>query len=372
MAQATASTRSDGDRRDDESAAGERTVIRTDEESGLEVTAVDSIRAVDRSRWNDVVRGARCGSVFHRYEWLEAIETGLGHPAKHLLVEKDGNLIGLLPNVVVDIEKTPFQRLSSAYPGFGGPVITTDIAESLSLLADAVPDLCTGRTIVHQIRGLDTDYLRYNNTLQAEGYRPYRRECRFEIDLSRGYEAVKDGMSKGRRRGIRKGKETDHEIVEAELTRANVERFYRSYRRVMDRVGGDIYPFSFFEALRGMESRVLLLTLRIEGEYAGGCLQLLDEEQNAVHGFFAAVPREYYDDHASELLYDRVVQWGIDRGYETYDLGSTNASFEDGVYRFKEGFGGQPIPILVWERGCSPLWPLVRAGRSVYWPYHFD
>ncbi|GAB3675277.1 GNAT family N-acetyltransferase [Halopiger thermotolerans] len=373
MAQASdTAPRSSGDEPDRESAAANETVLETDPDAGLEVTTVDSIRAIDRSRWNDVVRRSHCGSVFHRHEWLAAIESGLGYPAEHLIVEKDGNLIGLLPNFVVDIEKTPFRRLSSIYPGFGGPVVTTDVADSLSLLAAAVPECCSGRTIVHQIRGLDTDYLRYNNRLQSEGYRPYRRECRFVLDLTQGYDRIEEGMSRTRRRGIRKGRETDHEIVEEELTRENLRRFYRVYRRVMDRVGGDIYPFSFFEHLLELRSRLLLLTVRIDGEYAGGFLELLDEERNAIHGFFAAVPEEYFDDHASELLYDRVFRWGIDHGYETYDFGSTNASFEDGVFRFKEGFGGQPIPILVWERGCSPLWPLVKAGRSLYWPYHFD
>lgn len=377
MAQATATPRSARDDPDsDEPADGPdeagRTLVAADPDASLEVTAVDSIRAVDRSRWNDVVQRSRCGSVFHRSEWLEAIETGLGRTPKHLLVEKDGNLVGLLPNFVVDIEKTPFRRLSSSYPGFGGPLATTDVPESLSLLADAVPELCSGRTIVHQLRGLDTAYLRYNDFLQSRGYEPYRRECRFVLDLTQGYDRIEENMSRTRRRGIRRGRETDHEIVEEELTRENLERFHRVYERVMHRVGGDVYPFAFFERLLEMKSRLLLLTIRIDGEYAGGFLELLDEERNSVHGFFAAVPEEYFGDHASELLYDRVIRWGIDHGYETYDFGSSNANFEDGVFRFKEGFGGRPIPILVWERGCSPLWTAVKAARSKYWPYHFD
>ncbi|SEW13257.1 lipid II:glycine glycyltransferase FemX [Natrinema salifodinae] len=340
------------------------------ERSNLEVDVVDTVRDVGKEQWNGIVDRSSRGSVFHRYEWLDAIETGLNYTPRHLVVTKDGNRIGLMPNFVVEIEKTPFNRLSSLYPGFGGPLLPTDPKESLECIVETVPKLCRGTTIVHQIRGLDTSYLRYNDALQSWGYRPFRRECRFLLDLTKGHEQLLEDMSRTRRRGIERGRDADYEIVEEELTRENLQRFYRTYERVMDRVDGDVYPFSFFEQLQAMESRFLLLTIRIDGEYAGGMLEVLDDEHDAVHGFFAAVPREYFDDHASELLYDHVFQWGIEHGYETYDFGSTNTDFEDGVYRFKEGFGGRAVPVLVWERGCSPLWKLVKAGRSLYWPYY--
>jgi hypothetical protein len=340
------------------------------EESPLEVDVVDTVRDVERTRWNDVVERSSRASVFHRYEWLDAIETGLEYTPRHLVVTKDGNTIGFMPNFVVEIEKTPFDRLSSLYPGFGGPVLPTDTTASLERVLEAVPRLCRGTTIVHQIRALDPGYLRYNDALQSRGYRPFRRECRFLLDLTTGHDRIRADMSRSRRRGIERGRDVDYEIVEEPITRDRLARFHRTYERVMDRVGGETYPFSFFDALRPMASRLLLLTIRIDGEYAGGMLEMLDDERDAIHGFFAAVPREYFDDHASELLHDHVFRWGIDHGYGTYDFGSTNADFEDGVFRFKEGFGGRPVPVLIWERGCSPLWSLVKAGRSLYWPYY--
>lgn len=340
------------------------------DESSLEVNVVDSVRKVGREQWNDIVDRSSRGSVFHRYEWIDAIERGLEYAPKHLEVTKDGNTIGCMPNFVVGIEKTPFNRLSSLYPGFGGPLLPTDTNESLEQVLREVPRLCRGKTIVHQIRGLDMSYLRYNDALQSRSYRPYRRECRFLLDLTKGHDGIRADMSRTRRRGIEHGQDVDYEVVEEEITRENLRRFHRTYEEVMNRVGGDVYPFSFFEALRPMADRLLLLTIRIDGEYAGGMLEVLDTEQDAVHGFFAAVPREYFDDHASELLYDHVFQWGIEHGYETYDFGSTNTDFDDGVFRFKEGFGGRAVPVLVWERGCSPLWPLVKAGRAMYWPYY--
>ncbi|WP_436343805.1 lipid II:glycine glycyltransferase FemX [Natronorubrum sp. FCH18a] len=335
-------------------------------EDGHEVKCTDTIQTVDKTQWNGVVESSDCGTVFHRYEWIDAIETGLGYPAKHVIVTKDGNTIGVFPNFVVDLPKVPLRRLQSVYPGFGGPAITTDVAESLSLMSEAIRDLCTGRTIVHEIRACNSDYVRYSDHFRAQGYRPARIKGRFLLHLDKGYDAILSGMSKSRRKGIRQGRKTDHEIVNEEITMANLERFYRAYERHMNQVGGEVYPMAFFEELLDMKSRLLLLTLRIDGEYAGGFLELLNDEQSSVHGFFASIPKEYYEYNASEILYDRVIRWAIENGYETYDFGGADGDFESGVFRFKEGFGGQLVPNLYWERGTGLSWNLVKAGRSIY------
>ncbi|WP_049922717.1 GNAT family N-acetyltransferase [Halopiger djelfimassiliensis] len=358
----TAGTRSKRD-------AGKTVRTLAEDGSDLEVKALDTIRAVDSDRWNGVVERSDLGTVFHRYEWLDAIETGLGYPARHLLVEKDTNPIGVFPNFVADLPKTPFSRLTSVYPGFGGPLLTTDVADSLSLVIDAVPDLCSGRTIVHEIRACNTDFLRYNDSLYETGYRSDRMGGRFLLRLPKGYDTLLSEMDGSKRRAIRRGRETDHRIVEADVTRESLERFHTTYERHMQRTGGDALPFAFFEQLLEMRSRVLLVTLRIDGEYAGGYLDLLNDEQSTVHGFFAGVPEEYFEYYASELLYDYLIQWAIENGYETYDFGGSGADFEDGSFRFKEGFGGTLVPNLYWERGLSPAWKLVETGRSLYWRY---
>ena len=338
--------------------------------TGLEITVTDSIEDVERDRWNSVVGLVDQGSVFHRYEWLQAIEAGLGYPARHLQVTKDGNMIGIWPNFVTDLYESPLGRLTSMYPGFGGPLITTDTKESLGALIERIPDICATGTVVHEIRANENGYLQYTNLLESRGYRPTRDGCRIQLELSDGYDAVREGMSRSRQRGIERGRQHDYEITERTLTPRNIYQFYGAYRQVMDRVGGDAFPLSFLEKLSGMESRLLLVTLELDGEYAGGMLEVLNEEQSTVYGFLKAVPEQYFEYNASELLYDYVIQWGIEHGYETYDMGYTSADFENGLFQFKKSFGGHIVPNLFWERGCSPVWPLVRAGREIYSLYY--
>ncbi|MDS0475685.1 GNAT family N-acetyltransferase [Natrinema sp. 1APR25-10V2] len=302
-------------------AAGETGASVTQPADACDVRILETLDAVAQDRWNGVVAHAPQGSVFHRYEWLHAIETGLGATPRHLLVTKDGNPIGLLPHFVRALPVVPFRRLQSLYPGFGGPAITTDAAAVLSRMTATVPACCSGRTIVHEIRACNTDYLRYSTLLRAQGYRLARLTGRFQLRLEQGYARIWDGMSTTRRKEIRRGRERDADIVEEPITRATLRRFYQAYTRHMAQVGGDPYPFAFFAALQAMADRLLVLTLRIDGDYAGGFLELLDDDQDTVHGLFAAVPEDDRDAHASALLYDHVTCWAIDHGYATYDFG---------------------------------------------------
>ena len=341
----------------------------TDAQDGLDVKVFETIQAIEKERWNEVVERAGLGTVFHRYEWLEAVEDGLGYPGRHLLIEKDTNPIGVFPNVVVDVPKTPFQRVTSIYPGFGGPLVTTDVSDSLSAALEVVSEFCTGRTVAHEIRACNTNFLRYNDFLKSRGYRTVQNGGRFVLRLTDDYDEVLAGMDSSKRRAIRKGRETDHEIVEEEVTVENLRRFQEVHERHMHSVGGTVYPPEFFERLAAMDSKILLVTLRIEGEYAGGFLELLDEGRSTVHGFFAAIPEEYFEYHASELLYDYVFRWCLEEGYEAYDFGGAGDDFEDGAFRFKEEFGGELIPNLYWERGSGLAWKLFENGRSLYWRY---
>ncbi len=336
-------------------------------EDELELTVVDSIDDINRDKWNTFVERADGSSLFHRYEWLAAVEYGLQKQPKHLMIEKDTNLIAIYPNFEIAFDRTPVTRLTSLYPGFGGPVASTQKSACISLFSERLGDATSPHTIVHKIRAKEPELLGYNNLLKIHGYRPTRDGCRFLLDLTVGYDELLSNMRSNRRRGIKQGKEQDYELVERELTVENLRQFHDVYSQVMDRVDGSSFPLSFLTQLRRMESSVLLLTIEINGEYAGGAVELLNEKDGYINGWLMGVPEEYYEYNASELLYNGVIEWGIENGYETYDFGYTSSQVTNGLYNYKKSFGGEVVPNLTWERSCSPVWPLVRTGRDLYW-----
>ncbi len=138
------------------------------------------------------------------------------------------------------------------------------------------------------------------------------------------------------------------------------------HRTHMREVGGDPIPKAFFEELDRMDGRVLVLSLYLRGEYVGSFLELLDEARNTVHGFVVALKPSFYDEHVSELMYDAVIRWAQDAGFARYDFGGATGDVENGIFRFKRGFGGALVPNFYWERGFGPAWPALRKIRTYY------
>ncbi|WP_224270052.1 lipid II:glycine glycyltransferase FemX [Haloprofundus salinisoli] len=333
----------------------------------MDVEIHRTIESVPREEWDRVVEDSPHGSVFHRYRWLAAVERGCERPGRYVVVSVDDTPAGVFAATVDDVPLTPFERLRSPDPGFGGPVVASDEEETLDALLDAAERLCEDGIVAHVFRTLDGETVRYQRRLEERGYRQTVASCRFVVDLVDGWEAVYGRMSGSRRRAIRSGHKNDVHVRDEVPDRSDLRAFHRGYRRVMDRVDGDAYPRSFFEELATMDGRVRLFSLGVDDEPAGSILVLLDDEQSTVHYFFSAVERDHFEYNASELLHEYAMQWGIANGYRYYDFGETSPDFRDGLFRFKERFGGRAVPTLSWERGCAPVrWNAFRLGRHLY------
>lgn len=331
----------------------------------LEVSWIDSIEAANRNQWNHVVEASDFGTVYHRYEWLSAIEYGTDHEPRHLLVSKKDNPIAIFPNFVTGFG--PVRRLTSTAPGFGGPVAMTDEEEAVTLLLEAITEVRERTIVSNQLRTYGQDYVRYNDLFTDFGYDLRVEWCRFVLDLTRGWEAVFASMDSERRRGIRRGHDHDVEVSDEELTGRALSKFYDGYATVMERVGQPDVPRSFFLELGEFGDRVKLFSVEVDGVDRGSFIYLLDDEQSAIHHAFTAVTRADLEYHAAELLHEHAIKWGIDHGYETYDLRGARTDFRDGVFRFKENFGARAIPLLTWERGFpTPVLPVMNVGRSLY------
>lgn len=337
----------------------------------LEVRRLDSIDDVNANQWNNVVEQSRLSCVYHRYEWLRAIEVGTNLEPRHLVAEKKGNPIAILPNFLTDLG--PVRQLTSIKPGFGGPVAMTDEQAAIERLLDAVGDLCSGTTLFNAFRTYDQRYVRYHELLRERGYDVAILSSRFVLDLTQGWEAIFDDMDSERRRGIRRGHDREFEVIDEPITRDLLAEFYEDYRTVMERVGFPVQPRPFVLELGQFDDRIRVFSLFVDGERRGMYLYLLDDEQSTLQHLFTAVTEDHFEYHAPELLHEYAINWGIDHGYDAYELRGTHPDFRDGVFRFKENFGARAVPLLTWERGRpSPALSVLNAARGVHQRYDLD
>lgn len=334
----------------------------------LEVRSLESVEEANENQWNNVVEQSDLSCVYHRHEWIRAIEAGTEREPRHLVVSKKGNPIAVFPNFVTDLGGV--RQLTSVAPGYGGPIAMTEEESAMELLLDEVSGICTWPVLFNALRTYDQRYVRYHDMLKERGYGVAVLSCRFTLDLAQGWDGIFDGMHSERRRGIRRGHDHEFEVVDVDVTAESLSEFYEDYETVMNRVGFPVEPRSFVLELRRMADRVKIFALDVDGEERGKYLYLLDDEQSTLQHLYTAVTEDHFEYHAPELLHEHAIRWGIDEGYEAYELRGSQPDFRNGVFRFKEYFGARSVPLLTWERGRpSPALTALKVGRSWYRRY---
>lgn len=357
-----------------------------------DTTVHDSVTAVDSNQWNNLVEQSSLGTVFHRHEWLRAIEAGLDRPAHHAVVTKGSNPVAILPTVMTDLALpdaadtpaesipggeaafeavsglVPSKRLVSLHPGYGGPVIASDPIDCLDALLDAVETAADGTAIAHKLRTGTLAQTRYGKYLTGRGYEPTVVSCRFVLDLTVGWDRIEANMHRTRRNGL-PGDDTDLVVRREAFAGDTVARTHRAYVRNLMRTDGTPYPYGFFEALsEHMGHRIEVFTAVRDGTVLGRYVCLVDAEQSTLRYQFSAIPDDSaYEHDVSEALHAAAIRWAIDAGYDAYDFGATGADFTDGLFQYKEQYGADVRPILQWDRGLSPVaWTAVKLGRRLY------
>lgn len=319
------------------------------------------------------------GSLFHRYEWLKAVEDGLDWEPRHVVVTKGQNPVGFLPNFgrTVSLPHDVAERVADAAsiemlvpppPGYGGPVVTGDEEAVIDALLDGVDDIDGGTALFHRIQHFDTGAIRYGRALEARGYEPRMDRCTFVLDLDADWETLLERMDSARRKAMRRSAEQDAEVEITDFAEGLAET-HEMYAANLERVGGEVRPVEWFESIaERFPERVRVVRASVEGREVGRYVLLLDEETDVLHHWLSAIPdSDDFEDYPSELLHRRAIQWGLEEGYEQYSFGPTAPHLADSVFRFKEQYGGRAVPLLSWEKGTLPVaWQAYKMGRSWY------
>lgn len=337
----------------------------------MKTKILTSIKDADKNQWNNLVKQSNLGCFFQKYNWLKSIEEGTNANPKHIVVSKDTNLVGFLPNFIDKIKKTPFNRLESISLGFGGPIISSGEKDVLNLILNEVSALRKENIISHKIRCLDPSYTRYSELLKKNDYKPSLESCRLVIDLDKDWEEIKSEMSSGRRRDIRKAHEQDYNIVDLELKEENLNEFYSSYKNVIKRLNSRPMPRHFFSKIReNIKNKVKIFRANINGENRGSLFFIKDEERSSLHYFFSAVEEKDFKYSPSELIHEHAIKWAIKNGFDTYDFGSTSSDFTTGLFKYKENYGSRAVPSLVWEKSYSKMrYKIFNFCKKVYSNY---
>lgn len=192
----------------------------------------------------------------------------------------------------------------------------------------------------------------------------------FVVDLRDGYDRCWERMEGRSRTKVRKVRNLGYEdrVVPAdEQLVGPASRFRQLYDDTMRRTEARPYYLFSDEYFRRLANGLsgglhLLEILSPEGEIVGTGLFMT--HGSTVHAHLTGTHGAPVNG-LSNLLYDRMMAWGCEQGFERMNVGGGYAGGGDGLHRFKQGFGGEARQVQMTSSVLEPgLYDRAVAARS--------
>ena len=284
------------------------------------------------ARWDAFVRACPQATFFHLSAWQEIVRTVFRHRTYFLFVERDGQIIAVLP--LAEVKSRLFGHALTSLPFcvYGGIAVAADAGDEVLALLEAEADSLA--------RQLGVQHLEYRN-LQARHADWPRQELyvTFRKEILPEPEANMLAIPRKQRAMVRKG--IKNELVSH--IDPDVDRFFALYADNVLRHGTPALPKKFFQRLKeafGDDCEVLTVT-----DPAGRTLSsvLSFYFRDEVLPYYAGDDLAARDLAANDFKYWELMRRACERGCKVFDYGRSKIG--TGPYSFKKNWGFEPQPL---------------------------
>ena len=343
---------------------------------GVAPYATREIRSGTRAAWDGWLWGSPGGGhVLQSYEWGE-FKRRLGWRPIRLVLERDGKVVGLGQFLAYNTAPVPGVLLYCTK----GPWLPWDDEEAVRTFFEGVRAVA-GREGAHTVK-IEPEVLEQHEDVKALlggiGFRKARydlnQKTTLVVDLNLPEEELLARMRSKTRYNVRLAARKGVEVVEPDFEEA-WEIFYEWMKATSARKEDYVLrrPRDYLRGVMGAMHEAgqghLFLAKHEGTPLAGMYVFTFGDKYWYMYGASSDEKRNLKPNY---LLQWEVMRWARERGLTHYDMvGVPKAEDLDessslwGVYKFKEGFGGEIVDSL----GCFDL--PVRRGRAAAW-YEFE
>ena len=292
------------------------------------------VRAVDLRQPDEAARiegfvAEMGGSLFHRPAWLRAVEAGAGQPARGLVAEKAGSLVGWLP--LTELHSPIFGRMlaSSGFAVGGGPLAErTATAVALCRAAEELAARLSCPTI--ELRG---------GEVPGDWRVRTDSHCYFAAPLAADDESQLLSITRRQRAEVRKGLAGDLE-VRVGSSAADFDAFYAMYAESVRNLGTPVFPRRLLlTALNTLDGE--MMTVFHHGSPVSSVLSFYHGD--AVLPYWGGGTHEARRLRANDRLYYELMIHARRRGCVRFDFGRSKTG--SGQWAFKKNWGFEPVPL---------------------------
>lgn len=341
----------------------------------LEVRSADLGDAGERARLDAFVADHPDGTLFHRPQWLGAVEQGCRQRAHYLVAKRGGVLVGALP--LSDVRSRLFGNalVSAGFATGGGLIAESDsVAQALAEAGWRMAQRCGCASL--ELRGgpVPEDWAERSGTY-----------ANFARDLPTDAVALLASIPKRQRAEVRRAAGFDLE-VSIGTDRRHRDAHYAVYAESVRNLGTPVFPSALFEAmLDGFGRDAWIVIIARHGRPLAALLGF-DHKGTAMPywGGGTADAREW---RANDLVYYEAMRLALERGCTRADFGRSKVGsgpwarkriwgFEESplIYSVRTADGAAPrevnprspryrLQVEAWKR--LPLWLANRLGPAI-------
>ncbi len=279
--------------------------------------------------WNEWF--SRCGfpSISLHPAWMKVLEKSMGHEPYCLEAERDGQVCGLLPLVLVKSWIFGRHLVGLPYLNTGG-VLGAD-AEAASQLLDRAAQLADQLNVKHlQLR--HEEALRHPRLGQTVSTKLHMR-----LALPASVDELWDSLKAKVRNQIRNAERKGVSVRwgGSELLPA----FYEVFSENMRDLGTPVYPVGLFRTIfEQFPGQVEICLADFEGQTIAGAFLLQGPGVSEVPS--ASSLRKFNSTNANMLMYWHQLKRAVELGKDVFDFGRSTE--DSATYRFKKQWGAEP------------------------------
>jgi FemAB-related protein (PEP-CTERM system-associated) len=308
--------------------------------------------------WTKYVASRADATGYHEWPWRQVFKRAFDHESIYLAARREGELVGVLPLVLLDSWLFGRALISLPFLNYGGVIADDDRA------ADALLEHAVALAGAHRCRHVE---LRHSK--QQFAALPCKQHKVAMLLTLQPPTALWESLDRKVRNQVRKAQKSGltFQSGHADL----LDSFYDVFARNMLDLGTPVYGRNFFaEILAAFPGRGHIHVVRKDEIPVAAGFTFQTGARLEIP--WASSIREFNALCPNHLLYWSILESAAANGIAIFDFGRSTPN--EGTYKFKEQWGAQPLP-LCWEYGAmaggelpntSPTNPKFQLAVSVW------
>jgi FemAB-related protein (PEP-CTERM system-associated) len=278
----------------------------------------------DEKSWDTYIHKSNSSTFFHQIAWKNVVEKTYRHKPVYLVAKENGKIKGVLPLFLMKSVIFAKKLVSVPFAPYGG------ICADNEIIVDAL--MGEAKRITEE-RG--ADYLELRNIIKKESSNLIERSLQVTsiLDLGSNSDIIWRNMKRDKRRGIKKAKEANLEII---WGLKGINEFYKIYAQTMWYLGTPAHSIKFFRnIIQEFSDNINIVTAKCKNVAIASIFLLLFKE-NVISGWSGSL-REYSSLYPNNLAYWEMLKYYCEKGYKLFDFGRSMP--KSGIHEFKKSFG---------------------------------